>query len=327
MKTVDSHTAMAHPKPIASFLAGFDSITTHIWLISFPLVLDVIIWLGPHFRIQSLIEAINTQITRAAGLGISPSTESAQMSQEFWSFVAERFNLLTMIRSVPVGIPSLMAGSSPIQIPLGEPAFIDIPSGVSALAIWLLFSLVGLILGTFYYIVVSQASLNGKVNLRQAFGQWPGASVQVVALTLLWVLLFLAITLPASCLISFFLASGMPLGQVSIFLLFGFLLWIFFPLLFSVHGIVVYRLNMLASVRYSVRITRLNLPATSLFFLILLVVSQLMDIIWRWPKEDSWFSLVGILGHAFISTGLLAASFIFYRDANQWLQKTLAQAT
>ena len=323
MKTVDSPTAMAHPKPIASFLAGFDSITNHIWLISFPVVLDLIIWLGPHFRIQSLIEAINAQITLTSGSGISPSTESAQMSKEFWSFAAERFNLLTMLRSIPVGIPSLMAGSSPIQMPLGEAASIDFPSGMSALAIWILFSLIGLVLGTFYYIVVSQASLNGKVNLKQAFGQWPGASLQVVALALFWVLLFLAITLPASCIISFFLASGMPLGQVALFLLFGFLLWIFFPLLFSAHGIVVYRLNILASVRNSMRVTRLNLPAASLFFLIVLVVSQLMDIIWRWPKEDSWFTLIGILGHAFVSTGLLAASFIFYRDANQWLQKTI----
>jgi len=326
MNTVDSPTAMAHPKPIASFLAGFDSITNHIWLVSFPVILDLIIWLGPHFRIKSLIEALNEQITRTSGLGISPSTESAQMSKEFWSFAAERFNMLTMVRSVPVGIPSLTAGSSPIYIPLGEAAFIDLSSGMVALAVWILFSLIGLISGTFYYIVVSQASLNGKVNLKQAFGQWPGASIQVVALALLWVFLFLAITLPASCIISFFLASGMPLGQVTLFLLFGFLMWIFFPLLFSAHGIVVYRLNIMASVRNSMRVTRLNLPATSLFFLIVLVISQLMDIIWRWPKEDSWFTLVGILGHAFITTGLLAASFIFYRDANQWVQKTVGLA-
>jgi hypothetical protein len=30
--------------------------------------------------------------------------------------------------------------------------------------------------------------------------------------------------------------------------------------------------------------------------------------------------LVGILGHAFISTTLLAASFVYYRDMSNWLQ-------
>jgi hypothetical protein len=31
-------------------------------------------------------------------------------------------------------------------------------------------------------------------------------------------------------------------------------------------------------------------------------------------------TLVGILGHAFVTTSLLAASFIYYRDMQVWLQ-------
>jgi len=31
-------------------------------------------------------------------------------------------------------------------------------------------------------------------------------------------------------------------------------------------------------------------------------------------------TLVGITGHAFITTALLAASFVYYRDMNAWLQ-------
>jgi hypothetical protein len=31
-------------------------------------------------------------------------------------------------------------------------------------------------------------------------------------------------------------------------------------------------------------------------------------------------TLVGIGGHAFITTALLSASFIYYRDMNVWLQ-------
>jgi hypothetical protein len=30
--------------------------------------------------------------------------------------------------------------------------------------------------------------------------------------------------------------------------------------------------------------------------------------------------VVGIAGHAFISTALLAASFVYYRDINAWVQ-------
>jgi len=323
MKSVDSQTALTHPKPIASFLAGFDTVTTHILLIGFPVILDLFIWFGPHLRIKSLLEAVYAQITRTPGLNVQSTSETTQMSQEFWNFIAERFNLLTMLRSIPVGISSLMSGRSPVEIPGGSPVFWDVTTGGGVLAVWVGLSLVGLVIGTFYYIAVSQVSLSGKVNWVQALSQWPGAAAQVLLLALLWVFLFLAISIPASCIISFFMISGIPLGQITLFMFFGFVLWMFFPLLFSAHGVVVYRLNMLASVRYSIRLSRLSMPNTGLFFLIVLVISQVTDIIWRWPAESSWLTLVGILGHGFISTGLLAASFIYYRDANQWMQKTL----
>jgi hypothetical protein len=34
-------------------------------------------------------------------------------------------------------------------------------------------------------------------------------------------------------------------------------------------------------------------------------------------------TLFGIFGHAFISTALLAASFIYYRDLNDWVEAIL----
>jgi hypothetical protein len=34
-------------------------------------------------------------------------------------------------------------------------------------------------------------------------------------------------------------------------------------------------------------------------------------------------TLVGILGHAFVSTSLLAASFIFYQDMQTWIEAAL----
>jgi hypothetical protein len=43
------------------------------------------------------------------------------------------------------------------------------------------------------------------------------------------------------------------------------------------------------------------------------------------PKSDSWMTLIGISGHAFITTALLAASLVYYRDMNVWIQRTLEQ--
>jgi hypothetical protein len=55
------------------------------------------------------------------------------------------------------------------------------------------------------------------------------------------------------------------------------------------------------------------------------VLSEGLDVLWRVPKDASWLTLVGLAGHGFISTGLLAATFIYYRDATQWVEEVLKQ--
>ena len=83
---------------------------------------------------------------------------------------------------------------------------------------------------------------------------------------------------------------------------------------------------MWVSVRQGVRLTRLTLAKTSLLFLSILVISEGLDTLWRVPAEKSWMSLVGVLGHAFVSTSLLAASFIYYRDTTRWVQRLIQQS-
>ena len=70
-------------------------------------------------------------------------------------------------------------------------------------------------------------------------------------------------------------------------------------------------------------LTRMTLPTTSFFFLSVLVLSEGMNILWRVPPENSWLTLLGVAGHAFITSALLAASFVYYRDADHWSQETL----
>jgi hypothetical protein len=68
-----------------------------------------------------------------------------------------------------------------------------------------------------------------------------------------------------------------------------------------------------------VRITNATLPTTVLFFLSIFVLTQGLDILWQIPPSSSWLSLLGIAGHAFIVSGLLSASFVYYRDADRWV--------
>lgn len=183
--------------------------------------------------------------------------------------------------------------------------------------------LVGLGMGTFFYTGVSQVAVQKKLVWRDIFREWPVKYLRVIALTLFWVMLFVGVSLLFSCMLTLLAIVGIGIGTFTI-MLYGFLMvWLLIPLAFSAHGIFIYGRSVLASIKDSVRLTRLTMPTTMLFLLTLVLLSQGLNIIWSLPEETSWMALVGIVGHGFVSTALLAASFVYYRDASQWVQQVL----
>ena len=57
-----------------------------------------------------------------------------------------------------------------------------------------------------------------------------------------------------------------------------------------------------------------------MFVFIIFILTTGLNYLWSVPQSNSWMTLIGIAGHAFITTALLAASFVYYRDMNVWLQ-------
>jgi len=229
-----------------------------------------------------------------------------------------------LLRTIPVGIPSLMAGELHNEIPGGTPMSIDIISPLGAAFIILGLLLAGLVAGSFYYIMVVQVALQGRIELRRVFKDWSWASLQVGSLSLAFLLIFILISIPSMCLILAMVFFGLPIAQFATFLYLGFLLWLAFPLLFSTHGIFVNRRNALDSVQRSMTMTKMTLPTTSVFILAIVGLSEGLDFLWRVPPETSWLTLIGVAGHAFITSALLAASFVYYRDADNWAQATIS---
>ncbi|MDP2976426.1 MAG: hypothetical protein Q8N45_09490, partial [Anaerolineales bacterium] len=112
-----------------------------------------------------------------------------------------------------------------------------------------------------------------------------------------------------------------PLLAEIVLLIFALLsLWLVLPVFFSPHGIFTYQQNAWQAILNSLRMTRFTLPTSGLFLFSTIIISQGLDFLWRTPQENSWLTLIGIAGHAFISTAILATSFIYYRDVNAWLQ-------
>ena len=321
MKISNSSAKTTPPSLLRTFINGFNTVTEHIYLILFPIGLDLLIWFVPRFKLMEIISRMMGEFSLQSQL-LAPDSETAELlniTQEWWMAVGERFNLLVFLRSYPVGIPSLLTSVFPATNPLGIPGQIQINSFPGAIGIFLILSLFGLVIGTFYYILVSQAALTNQIQWDQGLSDWPRFSFQVVQLAIFLMVLFIGISIPASCAISMATLTSFAFGQCGILLFGSLLIWIIFPLLFSAHGIFVRRKKVWSSIKQGILITRLTLPTTTLFFLVLILLSQGFNFLWRIPPENSWLMLIGLAGHAFVTTGLLSSSFVYYRDADRWV--------
>jgi len=328
MLPIKAQSIITPPRLIGSLLAGFDSITRHLYLILFPVALDFILWFGPHLRIRQLMQSIYDQMVSLSAMSDPASVDVIQANGEIWKYIGEHLNLVAAMRTYPVGIPTLMTAYLPLKTPgATNPLIVDVSSVFSILGIWVLGSLVGYIVGSLYFSAVSNASITDKIELRAIIKAWPWNSLQVILLSLGLAILLMAIAIPASCMVSVLSVINPTMGRILLFIFLGFLVWVIFPFLFSAHGIFVNRMNAWASVRRGVFLTRLTVPTTGLLFLSILFISQLLNYVWTMPQEDSWMMLIGIAGHAFVSTGLLATSFVYYKQADQWAQSIQKQVS
>jgi hypothetical protein len=233
----------------------------------------------------------------------------------------ERFKILFALRTFPIGVPSLILGIAPLENPLGQLSINEVSSFSITLILVIVCLFVGLIIGCIYFNLIAQAA-DGKplsIDFKQSLNQIKNSLVYF----LLVVLLGIGLALPVICLSSSIGAFLPSLGAIPFFIIGLILVWLLLPLVFSPHGIFTGQQTAFASIGTSIRMVRKYLPGTGLFFLIAILLSQGLDMLWATPAENDWLILVGILGHAFISSGVMAASFVYYSKGIVYMQEMM----
>lgn len=307
------------PGVVGSLRAGFDAIASHLTVILVPLALDLLLWLGPRLNVDRLFQPIFDELTRYARYSGFPSADLKAL-QENSAIILEQlghFNLLSTLRTFPIGVFSLMSGTRPGQTPLGAPSVIQIDSVVTLLGWIVLLTLLGWMFGGLFFRWVSLVVVDPSQSMENRFGQ---SVLQTILISLMYFILAVMLGAPLLVVLALAMAAG-PLLAQGLLLILGLLsMWLVVPIFFSSHGIFIRRQNALSSIFTSLRMARFTMPTSSLFVLSVLLIAYGLNFLWNIPSSDSWMTLVGILGHAFVTTSLLAASFIYYRDMQTWLQ-------
>lgn len=309
------------PGVIGALRAGFDVVASHVILILLPLGVDVFLWLGPRLSVEKLLGPMYKVAFEQARLGLASPEDASRLTQiqAILNEILGHFNLaslVTRLQTFPIGISSLMAKIMPIDSPLGEHRIVSISSGWLLLAYIFLLVVIGWAIGGLYFRWVSATVLGeqdaGISPLRAIF--------QTFLLSIIWTVMLIAISIPIMLLLTVFTLINPALASGAAFLILIFSFWFIVPLYFTPHGIFIRKQNAFHSIYTSLRMARFTLPTSAMFVFSVFILSTGLNYLWSVPSSDSWMLVIGIAGHAFITTALLAASFVYYRDMNVWLQ-------
>ena len=309
------------PGVIASLQAGFNVVSNRVILIALPVLLNAFLWLGPRLSVGKWYGALLTNWISLLKQNGFPSqelaiyTENAPILIDFF----QKLNWLGWVRTIPIGLPALLLdipNKFPVATPLGIQSVIQLPSFGFVAGSVLVFTFIGWLGGGLYFRIVAGASLGedeAGISLIRTF-------VQTILLSLIWGVGLVVVFLPLVFVLALLTMINALLAQIVFFIVLFFMFWLVVPLFFTPHGIFVRKQNALVSIMSSLRMSRFTLPTSSMFVLSVFLLSRGLSYLWTIPASDSWVLLFGIFGHAFISTTLLSASFLYYRDMNNWLQ-------
>ncbi|MCX6058267.1 MAG: hypothetical protein NTW69_08960 [Chloroflexi bacterium] len=303
------------PGVISSIKAGFDTIATHITAILLPLLLNLFLWLGPRLRMNALFDLVKGDailIWKAGGV----SAEDIQRVLTWYNDTIPAVNLFWLLRTLPIGISSLLFPQATSATPLGNPSILQV--GALNLLGWIfLLTLVGWIGGGLYFRSVAWITTANKEDQRLSIAR---AISQTMLISIFWSILLMMIGVPIFLILALVLQFSPFIANLLVLFVSLASMWVIIPLFFWPHGVFLKKQNVITSIISSFQMARFTLPTSSMFVLTVFLLTFGLNFLWAIPPEDSWMTFVGIFGHSFVATALLAGSFIYYRDMNIWLQ-------
>lgn len=294
---------------------GFNAVASNVAVILFPVALDVFLWLGPRLKADTLLAPLMEILP---DIQAQAPADQARFVTQFLTDFHDGVNLFSVFRTFPLGIFSLMSTNISVKSPLGTRFAVDVPGWVLAFGIMLVLTFLGWLAGSLYFRSVSRVALK--------LSKGPGlmrSMLHGAVLSVTWMLLFAVANFPVLILLWVLSMLSALLRTILLVLLSIPVAWVLLAIYYSFYGIFANAQNAFSATRNSFRMLRYGLPPLGWFTMLTVLIGQGMDMLWRVPPAESWMMGVGILGHAFVSTSLLAASFIYYRDLNLWIETAL----
>jgi hypothetical protein len=292
-----------------------------------PAALDLFLWIGPRLSFQPLVETMAAQMP-AQTLGLDPGPVLAAL--------APRLNHFTYLSVSLLGIPALMTGLTPEKTPI-QPAIIERAGLGEWFGYLTLLTLGGLLLAAVYYSFIAYALRRAGAAAEGSpstfgpgrFARRTGRTwLRLIGLTGFSLALILVVIVPVALLAGFLSLISQMIATFALLGAVMLLIWIMMFFSYAPQGMTLNPRAFLPALGESVGLFRDALPASLGLLFIVTLARRLLSILLLSADSGTWVTGINLLAHAYISTALIVALFIFYRDRyTAFLQRPRAQTT
>lgn len=301
---------------IDAISTGFDRVVHRPWLLVLPLLLDAWLWFGPRLAAAPLGDELRRNLV---SLGAGLDTTSQVALQEMGAMLRDslsRFNLMSWLSVSGVGVPAVntsLDATTPLPTgtlpPIGQVADLD-----TYVLVMIGLTVIGLLLAGLFWSLLAASVRGEPFSLtRWLRGGWY-VGARLVGVGVLAVLSMLLLIVPTSLLIVILGSLSLGLASLAPALLVTVVVWGLLFAAFTVHGLALYGLPVARALRLSAWLLRAFFGATTGFVALALGIYLGLGLIWDMLAADSWLRLIALVGNAFIGTGLLTASLLYYQN-------------
>jgi len=303
---------------IETLSAGYAAVNRQPWVLVLPILLNLFLWLGPHVSYSPLVGPVVTDAsewTRQVAFGPRPAlrdpqvVSSIEQSRQWLIARSDDTNGFQALVWGPLGLPSLDGLPSPSD----DIAFVSgWGDGVALLGACLG---LGLLIGGWFYGGLAGASSGKDGSPLASCRRIPRAVLDVLGLVGVLIATAALFCVPVVLLIGFTAVVSPPVAILGGMLLLAGLLFASVHLFFSVPAIFVSNAGPLLAIQRSVGLVRRHLWASVALILLTWLILAGMDRVWELlasQLQSPYGVILGILGNAYVASGLIAAGMVFY---------------
>ncbi len=307
---------------------GFEATNRRLWLLVFPAGLDFWLWLGPRISAQPVIHKAINGILAASG---PLPNQDWYKSVEGFLKTLESVNLSLLLSNELIGWPSFVATAGQLPTPSGwSPPTTVLSSAGTVFLVSLGLFVLGILLAAIYFKSVVVGLSERRTGRFGFLGGVANTWVQGTLYILLLMFMAFILSIPVSLFVGILTLVSPSLGMASMGVLLMLLSWTFLGIMillaFVIDAIVWDDVGVMQGVIRSLRVVMRNFWSTFGLILLSNILVAGFGVIWERLAHSTIGITAGILGNAYIGTGVIAASLLFYRDRYDRLQAEMAKA-